>query len=201
VEVLFEDNFVFDPGCASQWSQAIVHALDARHTTVQLNPYIRLTLELKPSPSRSYTSKELIAIAQDKGPEERSYLQSKRDGEMGFDPIVFRCSGPRKSPIELRDSIYKTLKEKVTTQLSSDRAGVIIIRFTGLRDPHVFNESEGIQGALQKVFKRPQLAAAVLQCEEIAEADGKSILYSNPSAVFKNDQTAFPQVAAAKHIS
>ena len=101
----------------------------------------------------------------------------------------------------MRDYIYKTLKEKVTTQLAPGRAGVIFIRFTGLHDPHVFNESEGIQGALRKLFERPHLAAAILQCEEVAEADEESILYSNPSAVFKNGMTAFPQVAEAKHLS
>ncbi len=201
VKVCFAGNFAFDPSCASQWSQALTRALNANHTTIQLDPYVQLTLELTPSPSPTYTPEELNDVALDKDPTERSYLQSKRNGELGFDPIVFRCCGPRKTPTELRDYIYKTLKEKVTTQLASDRAGVIIIRFTGLRDPRVFNESEGIRGALQKLFERPHLAAAILQCEEIAKADGKSMLYSNPSIVFKNPMTAFPQVAAAQHLS
>lgn len=160
-----------------------------------------LILELKPSPSRTYTPKELVDLAQDKHPSERSYLQSKRNGELGFDPIVFRCCGPRKTLAELRDYIYKTLKEKVTTQLASDRAGVIIVRFTGLHDPNVFNESEGIQEALSKLFKQPHWAAVTLQCDEVAEADEESILFSTPSAVFTNSMTAFPQVAAAKHLS
>lgn len=116
-------------------------------------------------------------------------------------PVVFRCCGPRKTSEELLDYIYKTLKEKVTTQLTPNRAGVIIIRFTGLHDPHVFNESNGIQEALDRLFNQSHLAAAILQCEEVAKADGESILYSNPSAVFKNPRTAFPQVAAAKHLS
>lgn len=201
VKVLFSETFAFDPACTSQWSQALAQAINANQTTIQLTPCVQLTLELTPSPSRTYTPKELDDIARDKEPSERSYLQSKRNGELYFDPIVFRCGGPRKTPTELRDYIYKTLKEKATTQLSSDRAGVIIIRFTGLRAPHVFKKSEGILGALQKLFERPHLAIAILQCEEIAEADGNSILYSNPSAVFKNDQTAFPQVAEARHMS
>jgi hypothetical protein len=201
VEVSLEDNFAFDPGCKSQWSRAILNALRANHTTIQLNPFIRLTWALNPSSSRAYTPDELVAIARDKNASERSYLQSKKNGELGFDPIVFRCCGPRKTPTELRDYIYKTPKEKVTTQLAPDRAGVIILRFTGLRSPQVFNNSEGIRGALQKLFERPHLAAAILQCEEIDEADGNSILYSNPSVVFKNDRTAFPQIAAARHMS
>lgn len=201
VKVFFADNFVFDPGCTSQWSQALAHALSAGHNTIELDPYVRLTLELKPSPSRTYTPKELVDIARDKHPSERSYLQSKRDGELGFDPIVFRCCGPRKTPTALRDYVYKTLKEKVTTQLVPDRAGVIIVRFTGLRDPHVFNESNGIQGALDKLFKQPHLAAVILQCEEVAKAEGESMLYSTPSAVFRNPMTTFPKVAAAKHLS
>lgn len=89
----------------------------------------------------------------------------------------------------------------MTTQLAPDRAGVIIVRFTGLRDPHVFNKSEGMQEALEKLFKQTHLAAVILQCEEIAEADGESMLYSTPSAVFKNPMTAFPSVSAATHLS
>ncbi len=201
VKVVFSDNFVFDPGCTSQWSQAFAHAIGAGHTTIQLDPCVRLTLELKPSPSRAYTPKELIDITRDKHPTERSYLQSKRTGELGFDPIVFRCCGPRKTPEELRDYIYKTLKEKVTTQLAPDRAGVVILRFTGLRDPRVFNESEGMKEALAKLWKQPHLAAVILQCEEMAETDGESTLYSTPSSVFRNPITDFPQVAAAMHLS
>ena len=201
VRVEFADNFVFDPGCTPQWSQALAHALGASQTTIQLDPSVRLTLGLKPSPSRTYTPKELVEITRDKHPTERSYLQSKRNGELGFDPIVFRCCGPRKTPEELRDYIYKTLKEKVNTQLAPDRAGVVIVRFTGLRDPHVFNESEGMKEALTKLFKQPHLAAVILQCEGVAKADTGSIVYSTPSAVFKNPTTAFPQVSAALHLS
>jgi hypothetical protein len=101
----------------------------------------------------------------------------------------------------LSDYIYKTLKKKVTTQLVPDRAGVIIVRFTGLCDPHVFNESNGIQGALDKLFKQPHLAAVILQCEEIAKVEGENMLYSTPSAVFRNPMATFPKVAAAKHLS
>ncbi len=201
VKVLFSENFVFAPACTSQWSQVLAQALHTNQTSIQLTPYVQLTLELKPSPSRTYTPKELIDITRDKHPSERSYLQSKGTGELGFDPIVFRCCGPRKTPEELRDYIYKTLKEKVTTQLAPNRAGVLILRFTGLRDPCVFNQSEGMKEALAKLFEQPHLAAVILQCEEVAKTDGESILYSTPSAVFKNDQTAFPQVAVAKHMS
>lgn len=203
VKLLLEDNFAFDPGCRSRWSQTLTRALNANQTTIQLDPCVQLTLELTPSPSRTYSPKELDDIARDKDSSERSYLESKRkrNGELCFDPIVFRCCGPRKTPTELRDYIYRTLKEKVTSQLAPDRAGVIIVRFTGLRSPHVFNDTEGIQDALRKLFERPHLAAVILQCEEIAKADGNSILYSDPSAVFKNGQTAFPQVAEAKHMS
>jgi hypothetical protein len=89
----------------------------------------------------------------------------------------------------------------VNTHLAPDRAGVIIVRFTGLRDPHVLNESEGMKEALTKLFKQPHLAAVILQCEGVAEADTGSILYSTPSAVFKNPITAFPQVSAAMHLT
>jgi hypothetical protein len=201
VGVEFADDFNFDPGCIPQWSKVLARALDSGQTTLQLDPTVRLTLELKPSPSPAYTPKELVDMARDKHPTERSYLQSKRNGDAGFDPIVFRCSGPRKTPEELRDYIYKTLKEKVNTQLAPDRAGVVIVRFTGLRDPNVFNESEGIKEALTKLFEQPHLTAVILQCEGVAKSETGSILYSTPSIVYRNKKTTFPQVAAAMHLS
>ena len=72
VNVLFGDNFVFDPGCTSQWSQAITQALRANHATFQLDPCVQLTLELKPSSSQAYTPKELVDIARDKYPNEKA---------------------------------------------------------------------------------------------------------------------------------
>ena len=201
VRVEFVNDFRFDPGRVHQWSKTLAHALGAGQTTIELDPSVRLTMELKPSPSRTYSSKELVDLARDQKHPESSFLRSKREGESGFDPVVFRCCGPRKTSNQLRDYIYKTLKEKVNTQLPVDQAGVIVVRFNGIRDPHVFNESKGINDALIKLFERQHLAAVVMQCEGIAESDMGSILYSTPSVVFKNPSTAFPHVAAAKHLS
>lgn len=170
-------------------------------TAIELDPSVRLTLELKIAPSRTYVPEELVALARDQQYPERSFLRYKQEGELRFDPVVFRCCGPRKTSKQLRDYIYKTLKEKVTTQLSPDRGGVIVVRFNGIRDPHVFIESKGINDALSKLFERQHLAAVVLQCEGIARSSMGSILYSTPSVVFRNPFAAFPHVAAAKHLS
>ena len=140
-------------------------------------------------------------MTQPKHPTERNYLLPKLNGTLMFDPIVIRCCGPRKTSQELRDFIYKTLKEKVTTQLAPDRAGVLIVRFTGIRDPQVFKDSEGIKQALSRLFEQPHLAAVVLQCEGVAKAETGSILHSTPSIVSRNPDTRFPQVAAARHLS
>lgn len=201
VKVEFTDDFVFDPGRKPQWTQALAREFNSRPTTLQLDPTVLLTLELKPSPSPTYTPKELNDIARGKHSTERSYLQSKKKGALMFDPIVFRCCGPRKTPEELRENIYKTLKKKVTTQLAPDRPGVVIVQFIGLRDPRVFNDSDGIKEALAKLFKQRHLAAVMLQCDEIPEAETGSIRYSTPSILVQNTETTFPQVAAARHLS
>jgi len=201
VKVEFVNDFRFDPGRIRQWSEALARALDASQATIELDPSVRLTLELKAAPSRTYELEELAALARDQQHQERSFLLCKQEGELSFNPVVFRCYGPRKTAKQLRDYIYKTLKEKVITQLSPDRAGVIVVRFNGIRDPHVFNESKGINDALGKLFERKHLAAVVMQCEGITESNTGSILYSTPSVVFRNPFTAFPNVAAAKHLS
>lgn len=201
VRVEFPDNFRFDPGRRQQWLETLTRALVATQTTIQLDPGVLLTLELEPSPSQKYTSEELGALARNQQHPESSYLLSKREGEMEFDPVVFRCSGPRKTPKELRDHIYKTLKEKVSTQLSHDRAGVAIVRFSGIRDPNVFRESEGMKDIFRKLFERRHLAAIVLKCEGLAETSRTNVLHSTPTIVFTNPETDFPQAAEAYHLS
>jgi hypothetical protein len=201
VRVEFVNDFRFDPGRIHQWSATLARALDASQTAIELDPSVRLTLELKTAPSRTYVPEELVALARDQQYPERSFIRYKQEGELRFDPVVFRCCGPRKTSKQLRDYIYKTLKEKVTTQLSPDRAGVIVARFNGIRDPHVFIESKGINDALSKLFERQHLAAVLMQCEGVARSSMGSILYSTPSVVFRNPFAAFPHVAAAKHLS
>jgi hypothetical protein len=201
VRVEFVNDFRSDPGRIHQWSEALTRALDASQTTIELDPSVRLTLELKAAPSRMYELEELDALARDQQHPARSFLLCKQEGKLSFDPVVFRCYGPRKTAKQLRDYIYKTLKKKVTTQLSPDRAGVIVVRFNGIRDPHVFKESKGINDALSKLFERQHLAAVVMQCEGIARFSTGSLLYSTPSVVVRNFSTAFPNVAAAKHLS
>lgn len=201
VRVEFVNDFRFDPGRIRQWSEVLARALDVSQSTIELDPSVRLTLELKAAPSRTYELEELAALTRDQQHSERSFLLCKQEGELSVNPVVFRCYGPRKTAKQLRDYIYKTLREKVITQLSPDRAGVIVVRFNGIRDPHVLNESKGINDALSKLFERKHLAAVVMQCEGIAESNTGGILYSAPSVVFRNPFTAFPNVAAAKHLS
>lgn len=201
VEVEFSDDFRFSPDCSRRWSQAVVDALDANQTTVHLDQRVHLTVGLKPSPSRKYTPEELAKLTLDQQHPEAIYLLCRPDGESGVDPVVFRCRGPRKTPNMLRNYIYKTLKDKVGTQLSPERAGVVIVQFSGIRDPHVFNDSQGIKEILAKLFERRHLAAVILLCEGVVETSAASILHSNPGIVFRNQDTAFPQVAAVKHLS
>lgn len=201
VRVEFSNNFRFDPGRAHQWSKGLAHGLAAAQTTIQLDPDVLLTADLKSSPSRTYTPEELVDLARDQQHSESSFLLSKREGESGFDPVILRCCGPRKTPKNLRDHIYKTLKEKVSTQLSPNRAGVAVVRFSGIRDPKVFSDSQGMKGVLHKLFEQRHLSAVVLKCEGITEASATEILHATPGIVFINPSTDFPQVAAAKHLS
>ena len=168
--------------------------------TVQLGQDVLLTLNVKPSPSQKYTREELAELALDQQYPEAIWLVSKRDGELGVDPVVFRCRGLRKTPNELRDHIYNTLKNKVATQLSPDRAGVVVASFSGIGDPRVFNESEGMKEAIAKLFSRRYLAALVLKCHGIMETGTASFLHSTPANLFTNPETDFPQVAEAKHL-
>ena len=127
-------------------------AIDANQTRVQLDR-VNIILNLKPSPSETFTREELTKLALSQHHPEATCLISKRDGELGVDPVVFRCRGPRKTPNELRDYIYKTLKDKVATQLSLDRAGVVVVRFSGIHDPQVARH----EGSTWKVVQPSEL--------------------------------------------
>lgn len=196
VSVEFSDNFRFDPGRTRQWAETLACSPVATQTTVHLDPGVLLTLQLTPSPSREYTPKELVDLAQDQQHPESSFLRS----ELGFNPVVFRCCGPRKTPEELREYIYRILKKKVSTQLSSDRAGVAVVHFSGIGDPEVFSDSEGMKDILRKLFEQRHLAAIVLKCDRLIETGASDILYSTQANLFRSQETVFPKVAAAQHL-
>lgn len=101
----------------------------------------------------------------------------------------------------MRDYIYKTLKEKLGRQLSGARAGVAIAHFPGIHNPNVFNDSEGIQNVIRKLFTRRHLAAIILKCHDLTEAGVTDILLSTPAIEFRNPETDFPQVSAAQHLT
>ena len=79
-----------------------------------------------------------------------------------MEPVLCPCCRPRKTPKALRDYIYKSLKEKVSRQLSGARAGVAFAHFSGIHNPNVFNDAEGIQDVIRKLFTRRQLATMIL---------------------------------------
>jgi hypothetical protein len=196
VRVEFSDNFRFDPGRTRQWAETLACLLVATRTTIHLDPGVLLTLQLTAAPSRKYTSKELVDLAQDQQHPESSCVRS----ELGFNPVVFRCCGPRKTPEELQEHIYRTLKKKVNTQLSTDRAGVAVAQFSGIRDPKVFSDSEGMKAILHRLFEKRHLAAIVLKCDRLIEPGASDILYSSPANLFRSQETDFPKVAAAQHL-
>lgn len=201
IRVEFGKDFRFDPGRSRRWPSTVANALKANQTTILLDQRVHLTVDLKSSPSPLYSPSELDEITRDQQHPEASWLLCRAGDESRLDPVVFRCRGPRKTPIELRDYIYKTLKTKVAGQLSPKRAGVVVVRFSGIRDPHVFKDSQGMKDVLAKLFEKPHLAAVILKCDGVAETNASSILHSTPSIVFRNSATAFPLVAAAKHLS
>lgn len=198
VDVELSNGFRFDPSHMRMWAQVLGSALKESQATVQLDSSVLLKLDLKPSPSREHRPHEVLALAQPRQHPEVTFILSKREGESGFDPVVFRCHGPRKTPRELRDYIYKALKDKVDTQLSPDRAGVLVVKFSGVRDPQVFNESEGMRSAVAKLFDRKHLAALVLLCDDVAEDVPGTVFHSMPGNLFRNRKTSFPRVAEAR---
>lgn len=200
VKVEFSQEFSFTPAHMRKWAQTVAQALDAGQSNVLLNDGIALTLKLMPSPSPKFTQTDLMELVR-KERSEVSFLVSGRTGDLGVNPVTFQCYSPRKTRDELRDYIYKTLKDKVTTQLSADRAGIVVVKFSGVKDPTVFDESEGMQDVCAKLFNQKHLAAMVLRCEDVAQSDGGSILHSTPAIVFRNPETRFPGMASVKHLS
>ena len=101
VRVEFITDFRFDPGRIHQWSEILAWALDASQTTIELDPSVRLTLDLKAAPSRTYELEELDALVRNQQHPARSFLLCRQEGKLSFDPVVFRCYGPRKTSREV----------------------------------------------------------------------------------------------------
>ena len=102
--------------------------------------------------------------------------------------------------MDLRDSVYKTLRSKIKTQLSDSRAGVVYVRFTGIKNPNIFNKSSGIQEILEKLFNHDHLAAIVFLCDEVSERENGAIVHSFPSILYRNPSTSHRGVAGANHV-
>jgi len=199
VTIIFSDGFRFEPTQARHSRQALEQALNTGQTSAQLAKDIATTWQLQPSPSREYTLEEIEQIQ--KNQDEVTYILAKSNGAVGWDPIVFRCQGPRKTEQQLRDYVYTTLKNKITTQLSKTRAGVAVVKFTGVRDPNVYAKSDGMQQILRKLFNQEHLAAVVLLCDDVATPDVGMVVHSSPAIVFRSEITTFPKVAAANHLT
>lgn len=201
VQIRLPKNFRYAPEHKKKWSQRLRAGLTPTQTTIQIDDGIELTLELRPSPSRSYAEQELADLAGDRRRGERVCVRARVDGASFIDPLVMRCCGPRRTPQELRNFVYETLKKKVSRQLSPKRAGVAVVRFNGISDPTVFRESGGIKGIVGKLFAQPHLAAIVLKCDGLAELCGVVLRHSTPAVLFRNPQTKFLPVALAQHLS
>lgn len=162
MRVEFSDDFRFDPRRRSQWSKTLADALIAALKTPRLDPDVLLTLMLESAPSPKYTREGIGDLAWAKKRSELIFLRSKHGGESGMDPVLFRCCRPRKVPKASGNYIYKSLKEKVSRQLSGARAGVAIIHFSGIHNLNVFNDAEGIQDVIRRLFTRRHLATIIL---------------------------------------
>ncbi len=197
ITVVFTEDIRFKTTQARQWKQAFQHAVTSGETQLQLNDGPLLTLKLESSPSSSYATEELPRIVTDS---EATWILSRVDSSLCFDPVVFRCQGVRKNLVELQEYIYKTLRSKIRTQLSGSRAGVLYVRFTGIKDPKIFKESERVQEVKDKLFSHDHLAAMVFLCDEDSEIDGGAVVHSFPSILYRNRRTSHQAVARANHV-
>lgn len=197
VTVVFSDTIQFEPSQVSLWKKAFQRAVTSGQRQLQLSDGPLLTLNLESSPSARYAKEELSRFVTDS---ETTWIVSKNDGSSCFDPMVFRCQGVRKNPVILRDAIYKTLREKIDTQLSASRAGVIYVRFTGIKNPNSLKKSGGLHEILDRLFSRDHLAAIVFLCDEDSHQDNGAVVHSFPSILFRNPSTSHRDVAGANHV-
>ncbi len=197
VKVVFSDNSQFEPSRTRLWQQAFECAVKSGQAELQLSDGPLLKLKLESSPSPSYTRDQLSRMITDSGD---AWMVSKEDGSSCFDPVIFRCQGVRKNPIKVRDAIYKRLRSKIKTQLSDSRAGVVYVRFTGIKNPHIFNKSDGMQEIIGKLFSHDRLAAIVFLCDGVSEPDNGGVVHSFPSILYRNPSTRHRDVADANHI-
>lgn len=196
VTVAFSDDWQFDPALASLWKPAIKSAMTSKQTHLQLAGGPLLTLKLNNSPSPKYARHDLSKCF---FPSATTWILAKGDGSSCFDPVIFCCQGMRKTTLELRDLIYKTLRDKIKKQLSDFRAGIVFVRFTGIDNPRIFNESVGMQGIIRRLFKHNKLAAMIFICDDASEPDDRAIIHTSPGILFRNELTSHRDVADANH--
>jgi len=200
VELEIQPGFRFDVASRKPWHRALRAALEAGARELQLNDALTVRWEFRAEQSPEVSQAELARSVVPQPKHQWNVLYSKRRGEVAFEPIVFRCRGPKRTPNAFRDDLYAVLRDKVHLQLPGDRAGVLSVQFEGISDPRVFVEAEGVQAIVGRLFQQAHLAAVILRCDDTLEVTADAIISAAPAVVFRNPNTAFPAVSALRHL-
>lgn len=192
VDLEIRSGFRFDASLRKPWRRQLKDALRGGATQIELGPNLSLRWALKTDPSPEFTAAELEVMGRNKAADQFTCLCSKRRENVGFEPVLLRCRGPRRTAEELRDDLYAIFKDKVKLQLREDRPGLLAIKADGVIDPIVFNDSEGIQAILARLFKHRQLVAVIFRCDAVVEESVFTTVSNDSAVIFYNQNTAFP---------
>ncbi|UXI66124.1 hypothetical protein [Tahibacter amnicola] len=201
VNLEIRDGYVFDSSQVKGWRRTLREAIEAGTADFELGPTVGVRWQIQPSPSPELTAKDVAALRRGTEPGQFTCVCTKQRNGSGVEAVAMRCSTPRRTGFDLRDHLYSTLKAKVKLQLGSDRAGVLVVKFSGISDRTVFEESEGMRSVLGRLFQQPQLSTVIFRCADVIESSDHLTVSSGPAVVYHNPHASYPAVQQFRHLS
>ena len=198
IEVEVARGYKYDASQKKRWKNLILEGIAKQTGEIELSDRVVMRPKLHAMPGPVKGERAYQSLLETEGPPGVLALACGDRNGQPSDPILLRCHGPRRTHRDLRDHIYETLNTKVASQLSTERAGVLVVKFDGVDDPSVFNESDGMRSIVSKIFyKHDHLAAICFRCQDTigvqssnTSSSGQVILFRNQNCKFRDAEDA-----------
>jgi hypothetical protein len=164
-----------------------------------LNEHVEISGEL--SRNGGATDQATLEQARGKPFDARAYWTGE---PVNGKPANFRLvliQGPRRTPEQFANDLFERLSEIASTQLSGNRAGVLISEFARVGDANVFQENTAVAHLLDRLFiAHPHVAAVIFRAAVQSQQFDDHATIDQFAYVQRNAACTFPEAAAMRHI-
>lgn len=136
-----------------------------------------------------------------KQPDARLYAVAGASSGRAVNPITLQLSASRRSPPDLLHYLWERKFRTAASQCTSRRGAVLAFEWSGIDDPSVFADSEGMQDLMKRTFAEfRHVAVIVMRCGTALVHEVSGFKMDTNAYVARSEVSDFPQIAALKHL-